>query len=99
MQSIYDMFSYFDEMGSYCYWAVVTELTEEHFLNLFTVWWEIPVNLMYNLGNIWIDIISYCFYTPNAVPQGDWGFFTVYLIGDFIMRFFYRDENPQLVTS
>ena len=68
MQSIYDMFSYFDEIGSFCYWTVVTELTEAHFTKLFTDWWEIPVNLLYNLGYMWTDLINYCFYTPNTVP-------------------------------
>ena len=88
------MLSYFDEIGMYCYWSFKTELTEAYFTKLFTVWWEIPVNLLYNLGFMRVDAINYCFYTPNTVPDGDWGFFTVYLIGDFIMRFFYRDENP-----
>ena len=94
VQSIHDMIGYFDEIGMFCYWSFKTELTEAYFLKLFTVWWEIPVNLLYNLGFMWTNAINYCFYTPETVPDGDWGFFTVYLIGDFIMRFFYRDENP-----
>jgi hypothetical protein len=94
VQSIHESIKYFDEMGMFCYWSFKNELTKEHFLRLFTIWWEIPVNLLYNVGNMWVDGVNYCFYTPKTVPQGDWGFFTVYLIGDFIMRFFYRDETP-----
>lgn len=96
------MISYFDEIGMYCYWSFKTELTEAYFLKLFATdtWYTgIPLNLLYNLGFMWVDAINYCFYTPETVPDNDWGFFTLYLIGDFIMRFFYRDENPALVTT
>jgi hypothetical protein len=93
------MFSFFDEMGSFCYWAFKNELSVSHFNQMFSTWWQIPVNLLYNAGYMWVNAVNYCFYTPNTVPNGDWGFFTVYLIGDSIMRFFYRDENPQLVTA
>lgn len=93
------MLSFFDEMGSFCYWAFKNELSVSHFNKMFTTWWQIPVNLLYNAGNMWINAVHYCFYTPNTVPNGDWGFFTFYLIGDTLMRFFYRDENPQLVTA
>jgi hypothetical protein len=39
VQSLHEMFSYFDEMGSYCYWAVKNELTPAHFTALFAEWW------------------------------------------------------------
>lgn len=61
---------------------------------MFGTWWQIPKNMLFNLGYFWVDAINYIFYTPETVPQGDWAFFTVYLIGDFLMRFFYRDETP-----
>jgi len=81
-------------MDLFCFYAIETDLSEAHWTNLFSVWWEIPVNLLYNAGHMWVDAINYIFYTPSTVPQGDWGFFVVYLIGDFAMRFFYRDETP-----
>jgi hypothetical protein len=36
VQSLYDTLSYFDEIGSFCYWSFKTELTEAHFNKLFT---------------------------------------------------------------
>lgn len=77
-----------------CYYSFSLELTRSHFSNLFSVWWEIPVNLLYNAGYQWIDVRNYLFYTPETVPQGDWAFFVTYIFGDFIMRFFFRDETP-----
>ena len=68
VQSLHDTISYLDEIGFNCYWSFRTELTDKHFLNLFSVWWEIPVNLLYNVGFMWIDVIHYCFYTPKTVP-------------------------------
>jgi len=46
---------------------------------------------------MWVDAQNYIFYNPETVPQGDWGFFVVYLFGDFFMRFFYRDESAATV--
>jgi len=47
-------------------------------------------NLLFNFGFMWIDIMNYFFYTPENVPQGDWGFFLFYTWGDFISRFFFN---------
>jgi hypothetical protein len=62
------MFSYFDEIGSFCYWTIVREFTATYFTKLFTEWWQIPVNLLYNVGFMWVDAVNYCFYTPKTVP-------------------------------
>lgn len=48
----------------------------------------IGINLLYNVGYMWNDIVSFMTYTPSTVPQGDWAFFVVYLIGDFVTRIF-----------
>jgi len=76
-----------------CYYSFAEDLNRAHFERLFSVWWEIPVNLLYNAGYMFVDVQNYKFYTPKTVPGGDWAFFAVYLLGDFLMRFFYRDES------
>lgn len=43
---------------------------------------------------MWTDVINYIYYTPDTVPDNDFGFFTVYLAGDFLMRFFVADRTP-----
>jgi len=94
VQDLHESFKLFDEMGLYCFYAFSVDLSAEHWTKIFSVWYEIPINLMYGAGFMWVDVINWLFYNPSSVPNGDWGFFTVYLIGDFLMRFFYRDESP-----
>ncbi len=54
-------------------------------------------NLLYNFGAMWIDYINYKFYNPETVPNGDWAFFCIYLLGDFSFRFLYNKTNSSNV--
>ena len=92
--SFYDGLKYFDEFSIYCMDAFVYDLGSDYWSELFSVWYGILENLAYNLGFMWTDIINYIYYTPDTVPDNDFGFFTVYLAGDFIMRFFVHDSTP-----
>ena len=74
--------------------AFVYDLGEDHWNELFSVWYGIFENLAYNLGYMWTDVINYIYFTPATVPDNDFGFFTMYLAGDFLMRFFVADTNP-----
>lgn len=94
-RSLYEGLSYIDEVGIYCHDAITEDLSASHFSQLATDWTFIPVNLLYNAGYMWVDVVNYQFYTPETVPDNDWGFFVVYLLGDFIMRIFYHDNTPQ----
>jgi hypothetical protein len=53
--------------------------------------------LAYNLGSIWVDIQNWLFYTPETVPQGDWGYFIMYLFGNIVMSFFFRDDSAATI--
>lgn len=66
--ALHDSISYFDDMDLYCFYAFATDLNEEHWTNLFAVWYEIPVNLLYNAGHMWVDAINFIFYNPTTVP-------------------------------
>ena len=92
--SFYDGLKLFDEFGIYCMDAFVYDLGTAYWENLFSEWWGVFENLLYNLGFMWTDIINYIYFTPDTVPDGDYGFFTCYLIGDFLMRFFVADRTP-----
>lgn len=46
------------------------------------------------MGYMWTDVINYIYFTPATVPENDFGFFTVYLAGDFLMRIFVADRTP-----
>lgn len=97
---LHDSFSLIDEIGLHCHLGIVTELDASHWDELFGSDWltGVPVNLLYNAGAMWVDGVNYWFYNPSTVPgigeNGDWAFFATYLLGDFCMRFFYRDETP-----
>lgn len=92
--SFYDGFKLFDEFGIYCMDAFIYDLGTDYWNTLFSVWYGIFENLAYNLGYMWTDVINYIYYTPDTVPDNDFGFFTVYLAGDFLMRFFVADRLP-----
>ena len=54
---------------------------------------SIPLNILYNLGFMWVDVINFLFYTPITVPNENWGFFFFYLLGDFTFRFIVHDDT------
>lgn len=92
--AIHEALSHLDEVGLNCYYAFDQDLNAAYWLKIFGFWYEIPLNLLYNAGAMWVDAVNYMFYNPETVPGGDWGFFFFYLIGDFVFRFFVRDETP-----
>lgn len=82
-----------DNIGAACYKAFATELSVDHLKSLVDPWYTIPLNVVYNLGNMWVNVINLTFYTPATVPYGNWAFFLVYNIGDFLMRFIYNPNS------
>jgi len=92
--SFYDGIALFDEFGIHCMEAFVYDLGIDYWNALFSVWYGVFENLAYNLGYMWTDVINYIYYTPDTVPDNDFGFFTVYLAGDFLMRIFVADRTP-----
>ena len=92
MLELNEAMSYWDDMGLYCWYAFSVDLNAEHWESL-QDGTEILENILYNIGYMFNDWVTYIFYTPATVPNGDWAFFVAYLFGDFVMRFFYRDET------
>lgn len=68
--AVHDSLSYMDEIGLYCQLAIYTELDSEHFGNLFGDEWYygLPVNILYNVGAMWVDGVNFWFYNPSTVP-------------------------------
>lgn len=47
-----------------------------------------------------MDLVNFYFYNPETVPNGDWGFFTSFLVGDFVMRFFFNaSDSSNAITN
>lgn len=92
----YSGIAYLDEVGVLCQEAVLETLDKTYWQDFAqNVISYVPVNLAYNAGFMWVDVINFIYYTPETVPQQDWGFFAAYIAGDFIIRFFYHDNTPQ----
>lgn len=68
LTSFHDGFSYIDQMGPYCVYAFQTDLSVEKFKNLIANPLEIGINLLYNFGFMFTDVMNYLFYTPKTVP-------------------------------
>lgn len=92
MTEIFNAFKYFDNIGYSCEKAIKNELDQDWYSKYeggaTAVLTTIGINLLYNIGYMWNDIVSLNTYTVATVPQGDWAFFVTYLVGDFLTRFF-----------
>ena len=78
-----------------CQEALTSTLSTEYVNTLLANFYTaIPTNLAYNAGYMWVDSVNYIYFTPETVPQQDWGFFVSYLVGDFVLRIFYHDDTP-----
>ena len=98
--SFYTSFSYLDEVGVKCTEAITETLGPDYWTSFADKWYiNLAINLAYNAGFMWVDVINFIYFTPATVPQNDWGFFVSYLLGDFILRFFYHDPTPQQVQE
>lgn len=99
-EAFYTSFGYLDEVGVLCADAILTTLGPAHWTEFGQNWYTaLPINLAYNAGFMWVDAINFIYFTPDTVPQNDWGFFVTYLIGDFALRFFYHDPRPAQVLE
>lgn len=66
---IWRSYQYTDNIAIACYNSYEQDIDAEHFEEIFSAWWYIPVNLLYNFGFMWVDIINYYFYNYQTVPQ------------------------------
>jgi hypothetical protein len=86
--------SYADNIAFSCYNAFSTEISVADLQELVSSpLTGIPVNLLYNIGYMWVDVINYYFYNYTTVPQEDWAFFFTYTFGDFFMRFLFNSSD------
>jgi hypothetical protein len=51
------------------------------------------INLLYNIGFQFTDILDLIF-IENNLPEPFW-YYVFYKIGDFVIRFIFRDEDPE----
>lgn len=68
LQQYHDAIAYADNIAFSCYSAFSSEINADHFQDLTSNWYSVPVNLLYNFGYMWIDVVNYIFYNPLTVP-------------------------------
>lgn len=70
----HEALKYADNISFACTNAYMNEIEQEgsiygtHFEQLFAEPYRFYVNVLYNLGFMWMDIINYIFYNQNTVP-------------------------------
>lgn len=80
-------------MAYTCVKAFSNEITLSELANVLTSPKKLGLNLLYNAGSIYSNIMNYYFYTPDTVENGDWPTFVFFTLGDILMRFFYNVGN------
>lgn len=91
--AIWEGTSHIKYWGMNCFYTLQNDLGATYWTALIADPTAILLNLLYNLGFMWVDAINFLFYTPVTVPNENWGFFFFYLLGDFAFRFVVRDET------
>ena len=75
-------------------------MTTSHFISLFNNPYKFGINVLYNFGAMYNDIIKYIYYDPFTVENNDWPFFVWFHMGDLVMRFFYNpSDSGETVTT
>ena len=89
LQDFYSYLTYTHEITRMCYYGFSTTFAASTYSNLASVD-GMGLNVLYNLGYIYTDI--YMLVTGDTSNAG-YSYYLFYHIGDFTMRFLYRDES------
>lgn len=91
MKNLYNMMSTFDEVSNNCYYAIQGQITV-NWSNFFSG--DILLqNVLFNAGFMFTDILTVA--TTDASLYSNYPYILASSVGDFCMRFFYRDTSLQ----
>ena len=88
MKAIHDAMLLIDGMGNHCYYGVESYIVLDY-ATFFTLG-GIGENVLFNLGFMFTDIVEILLNGPDTIHK--WTYYVAYRVGDFAMRFFYKDE-------
>ena len=91
MSNFYQIASRTDDIYENCYLAIkdVTEIeTTVGYLYSYN---GIGVNILYNLGYMFTDILDLVFYDPTNTES--YWYYVAFRVGDILIRFIYRDDE------
>lgn len=91
MDHYYNLLGYTYETTYNCYYGMVTFFNTE---NLLKLWTELDIikNFLFNLGYIYTDIVMLAIGVPGQT-EADYMYYLFFYIGDYIFRFFFRDQS------
>lgn len=75
-----------DEIANNCYYGIQDQITL-NFLEIFGI--TLIENVLYNAGYMFTDVLTVITTDPNSIYN--YPYFLAIQIGDFLMRFIYRD--------
>jgi hypothetical protein len=81
------MLALVDDISHNCYYGVETQLNID-FMDLVSN--QMLLNVLYNAGYMFTDILYMVTIEPDSIEEYPYNLAT--WIGDFIMRFFYRED-------
>ena len=90
---MHDAILYLDNIAYTCYKAFSQEISIDHFMYLKDNPSRFLVNIMYNVGHMYSDIVNYLYFDWTTVENNEWAYFVFYHVGDFTMRLFFNASD------
>jgi hypothetical protein len=90
MKKLNNLVSYADEITYNCIYTVISYSTI-NFVSENFEWNEIGLNILYNMGYMYTSIFNLFAYPESEVKN--YSYFIAANIGDFLMRFLFRDKT------
>jgi hypothetical protein len=82
-----------DDIWINCYSAVEEVASTPTDMTVKAILYNLMLNLLYNVGFMFTDVLDLFFpYTDKDDPDPYW-YYVAYRVGDFCIRFVYRDDD------
>ena len=78
-----------DDLGNTCYYGIDTYVNLDY--STFVTGGVVLENLLYNAGFMFTDVVEIVL--NSAVTVSNYPYFVAYRVGDFFIRFFYKDTT------
>ena len=93
-----DAYAEFESMCTYahpitvnCYYGVQEQIDPDTYGDTFFSFKNIMLNFLYNAGYMYVDIFNII--TNDRTTQDEWPYYLGTQVGDFLMRWIWRDET------
>lgn len=87
--AIRDFMRLVDDLGNTCYYGVETYVVLDY--STFVTGGAVLENVLYNAGFMFTDVLEIVLNNENTITQ--WSYFIAFRVGDFLIRFFYKDST------